>query len=368
MDKKIKIAMITSNLELNGISSVIMNYCKNIDKKKFEIVILAGSEVNEKIKEECKDLEIEIRELYSKRKSKLKYYISMFNAINKKEFDIFHVHGNSAIMAIDLMIAYFRGIKVRIAHSHNTVCSNPKIHRLLKPFFRRLYTQAFACGEDAGNWIFGKKNFCVINNGIQLEKFIYQEKNRKKIREKLNIKNDEFLIGHIGRINNQKNQLFLLDVFEKLCQRNDKEKLKLIFVGIGPLFEELKEKIKKSKYKDNIILYGETTETESFYMAIDIFAFPSRYEGLPVTLIEAQASGLKCLISDKITNEIILTNLITKISIDDEEIWINELEKYIKYEISGDSRSMNVDSFYKFDIKKNVRCLENYYKKFIKEV
>ena len=199
MKEKISVAMVASNLELNGISSVIMNYCRNIDANKFKITILAGSEINEDFKEECRRLNVEIRELYSKRKSKYKYYISLFKSIHKNEFDIFHVHGNSAAMALDLFVAYLKGIKVRIAHSHNTVCDNIKMHKLLSPIFQRLYTHAFACSQKAGEWIFNKDKFEIINNGIEIKKYLFDINIRSEVRTKLHIENDEVLIGHIRK-------------------------------------------------------------------------------------------------------------------------------------------------------------------------
>lgn len=367
MMKKIRIAMIAANLELNGISSVIMNYCRNLDKKKFEITIIAGDIINDEFTKECNDLNISIIKLHSKRTSKIKYYFDLYNNIKKNSFDIFHVHGNSSIMAFDLFIARLKGIKIRIAHSHNTKCDNKMLHKLLNPMFKKLYTHAFACGDAAGNWLFGENNFYVINNGINIEKFLFDEKVRKSIRKELNVKENEILIGHIGRINYQKNQQLLLEAFEKMCENNNNN-IKLLFVGTGPMFNELRKNICESKYKKNIILYGESNEPEKFYMAMDLFAFPSRYEGLPVTLIEAQVSGLRCFISNKITDEVILTPLVRKISIDSKDAWVDVLSDNINIDNKIKNRTMDVRKFKKFNIKENALMLEKYYKNFIEEV
>lgn len=197
MKKKVRVAMAAANLELNGISSVIMNYCRNIDKDKFDITIFAGNQINQIFKKECEKLNINIIELYCKRKSKLRYYFDLFRKVHKNEFDIFHVHGNSAVMAFDLMIALIKGVKIRIAHSHNTICDNPRIHKLLNPIFQRLYTHAFACGEKAGEWIFKNKKFEIISNGIDINKYSFDESMRNNVRKELGIKDNEMLIGHI---------------------------------------------------------------------------------------------------------------------------------------------------------------------------
>lgn len=368
MKNKIKIAIVAANLELNGISSVIINYCRNINRNKFDITIIAGYPINDILKKECEVLNIPIRKLRNRRKSKIKYYIDLYKNVGKKEFDIFHVNGNSSIMVLELLIAYIKVIKVRIAHSHNTKCTNYKIHNILNPIFQRLYTHAFACGQKAGDWIFKDKEFIIINNGVILEKFIYNKNAREEIRRELKIKDNEFLIGHTGRINSQKNQTFLLEVFEEVCEHFKEKTIKLIFVGKGPLFNLLKEKVSNSKYKDNVILYGETPNPEKFYMAMDLFAFPSKYEGLPVTLVEAQISGLHCIISNEITDEICLTEKVSKLCIDDNRIWINSLIRYIKFYELNMSRKMDINKLKGFDIKNNVDELEKYYYELLRGV
>ena len=135
----------------------------------------------------------------------------------------------------------------------------------------------------------------------------------------------------------------------------------MIFVGVGPSFNDLKLKIENSKYRERIILYGESYEPEKFYMAMDIFAFPSRYEGLPVTLVEAQVSGLPCLISDRITEEVILTNLIQKIPLENKELWKEKIKEICINKTSKISRKTDFSKFEKFDINNNVKKIEELY-------
>ena len=151
---RIKVAMVATNFELNGISSVIMNYCRNIDLNKFEITIFAGKNVNIYYKNECNELGIQIVELPFKKKNRMIYYLSLFKNIERNYFDIIHVHGNSATMFFELFIGYLKGIKNRIAHCHNTISENMKLHKMLFPFFKRISTKFFACGKLAGDWIF----------------------------------------------------------------------------------------------------------------------------------------------------------------------------------------------------------------------
>lgn len=352
--------MVAANLELNGISSVIMNYCRNINLEKFEITLFVGKQVNRKFAEECKNLEIKVIELPSKKKSKFKYYISLLRTVKRNKYDIIHVHGNSAVMFLELFIGYIKGIKNRIAHSHNTICENSKIHKCLFPFFRKIYTNAFSCGELAGNWIFGENNFEIISNGINVEKFKFDANIRKLVRDELKINDNEILLGHIGRINKQKNQEFLISIFESIAERE--KNIKLLMVGTGPEYENIKKIVDKSKFKDRIILYGESNEAEKFYMAMDVFVFPSKYEGLPLTLLEAQISGLECVMSDVITSEVILTNCVETISLEEAA---DKWGKKIKLKMKNHDRKAffynNLDNIEKFNIRNCVKELENKY-------
>src|SRR5699024_6911180 len=126
-----------------------------------------------------------------------------------EKFDIVHVHGNSATMTAELFLAWLSKTHIRVAHSHNTTCSNLKIHNMLYPVFSLLYTSGFACSEAAGKWLFRDKMFTIIPNGFNTEKFIFNRKDRCVIREEQHIKGTDFVIGHIGRFNPQKNHEFL---------------------------------------------------------------------------------------------------------------------------------------------------------------
>lgn len=309
-----KIAMVAKNLEINGITSVITNYCKNMPLKEIEITIFCGNPINEIIKKELKNKGVEIEVLPRKNKI-FNYVITLIKKLKKKNYDMIYVHGNSSIICIELLCGFLCGVKKRAAHSHNTTCGNKFIHYILKPLFSLFCNKRFACGLEAGKWLYNKKDFYVVQNAIEIEKFKYDLSARKKIRNELGIK-DEIVIGHIGRFNDQKNQEYLIRVFESVCEM--KTNYKLLLVGTGPDQKKIESLIDNSKYKDQIILYGETNSPKDIYMAMDLFVFPSKYEGLPVTLVEAQISGVQCIISDAITNEIVLSDRINKMSILEE--------------------------------------------------
>lgn len=364
MKKKIKIAMITTNFELNGISSIIMNYCRNINLEEFDITIFVGEETNNYYLNECKALNIEIRILHSKRKNKLKYYFDLFRKMKKREFDICHVHGNSSTMVIDLLIAYLRGIKIRIAHSHNSTCEHKKIDKLLRPFFYKCCTNYFACGNDAGKWLYENRSFELIPNGNNLEKFKFNENNRELIRNKYNL-NGKKVFGHVGRFNNQKNQNFLIELFMKYQKNNANSKL--VLIGDGKNIQEIREKVFRYKLEDKVIFTGEISNVEEWLSACDVMLLPSRYEGLPLVLVEWQACGLPCLVSDVVTKEVRITDLVYLISLENENEWIlkmNEINETNRKQKSYDGIKILEQNGY--SIKKNVKKLEKLYKNLLK--
>lgn len=360
----LNILMITNNMELNGISTVVMNYFCNIDSKKFHIEIAAGTPVADKYINVVKDKGSMIHALPSRKLDSWNYYKGLYHILKRKRFDIVHVHGNSSTMAVELLIAYLCGVKIRIAHSHSTTCENMKLHKIMKPFFKVLYTHGFACGELAGKWMFNNHSFTVIPNGFIIEKFKYNEDYRKEIRGSLKIE-DKFVLGHVGRFNAPKNQAYLLKIFKFIAEK--KSDAVLLLVGTGPMFNEIKQQIELHPYRDRIILYGETTTPEKLYMAMDVFVFPSRYEGLPVTLLEAQISGLPCLISDVITDEAVLSNHVQMLSIDEEpQVWVKHIltiKTFDRKELYY-SLEKKIDNY---NIKNNVRELEKMYTNCIKK-
>jgi len=323
-NSKIKILMLVSKLDLTGISAVVMNYCSHMDLSKFEIEIAAGEPIADIHKTTCESLGIKLHQLPNRWNGSKKYYKEINRILREKKFDILHVHGNSATMAVELFLGWKHGVKIRIAHSHNTTCTHMRAHKMLLPLFNRLYTHAFACGKKAGEWLFGNKKFYVIPNGFNTQKFKFNAEARNKIRSQLGVEK-AFIIGHVGRINEQKNQPFLVKVFEEFAAKRDDAVL--LYVGIGPDSEKLNEIINSSPYKDRIIMYGETNTPEELYSAMDVFVLPSKYEGLPVVLLEAECSGLFCVISDKVTDEMSIDNHISSLSLEAPlQSWCDKIE------------------------------------------
>ena len=350
--------MIAADFSINGISTVIINYCRKLDLDRFDITIMAGSPVDIAYRKECDLIGIHFIELPSKKNNARKYYKCLWKSL-EQGYDIVHVHGNSAVIAIELLLAFFRGIKIRIAHCHNTMCIHIHLHNLLKPIFNCLYTEGFACSMLAGKWLFGNKKIYIIPNSFDTTKFRFDQINRKEIRKELHI-DDQKLIGHIGRFNNQKNQAFILKVFEEIAKIDSKAYL--ILIGTGPDFDKINQLVQKSAYSNRIIIYGETLETQKMYAAMDVFIFPSKHEGLPVVLLEAQISGLPCVVSDKVTCEVDFGDICWKSIETEPEVWaqavLAEMEKPLSRYDYFDAHKNKIDEY---NIAKNVKNLENIY-------
>lgn len=365
MPRRVQVAMVATHFGVTGIGSVIMNYCKALDPNKYEFTVIAGLPIAEQYKKECEQYGIHIIVLPPRHEQSFRHYTRLLKVLKTHHFDIFHDHGNSSMMAVELTLARFAGIKIRIAHSHNTRCSNATIHKLLNPYFRKQYTKALACGRKAGDWLYGEGKFTVLPNGFNTNDFQFSLEDRSRIRKELNI-DDKLVIGHMGRINDQKNQDFLIDVFNEVAR--EKKDAVLLLVGEGPCMKAIQHKASESAYKDRIIFYGVSSKPSEMYSAMDILTLPSKYEGLPVVLLEAQISGLPCIVSDRVTREVDFGR-IKWASIENVTEWKNKI-------LSTQSNSIlyrtnylkdHKDLIEQYDIKNTVGQLDDIYSSLLRE-
>ena len=229
-------------------------------------------------------------------------------------------------MNIYLYIAWKNSVSKRIVHNHSSKCNHRILHTVLLPLYRRLYTQAVACSREAGDWIFKDSTYTVVNNCIDVEKYRFSYENRTVIRSELGIKEDTVVLGHLGKIYKPKNHDFIVRVFKEYHEKNPNSLLML--VGDGVLRNEVTKKVYDLGIGETVLFIGMKRETWKYLSAMDIFVFPSLWEGMPLSLLEAQASGLNCFISDRIDNGVILTDGIEMLSLDtDIEIWVRKILK-----------------------------------------
>ena len=268
-----------------GVESVVMNYYRNIDKEKIQFHFLCDEDSTDIPYQEIEKQggKVIIIPPYQKL---FKYQKELYRIFKENNYKIVHSHIN-ALSVFPLRIAKKAGIPIRIAHSHTT--SNKKewkrnlIKNILRPFSKVYANVFFACTKHAGEWLFGKKiierkELNVINNAIDLKKFEFNENTREDLRKELGIKEDVLVIGHVGRFMKQKNHEFLIDVFNELIKKNENSILMLI--GQGPLLNEMKQKVRDLNIEDKVKFIGQVTNVEKYYNIMDVFLFPSIYEGL----------------------------------------------------------------------------------------
>lgn len=313
--------------EKNGITNVIFNYLHNIEKKEMTFDYLSINEPETSYRDEVETLGGKMFVLPRLNMSVLSYWNALRKLIKLNCYDAVHVHGNSHTLILELSAARFAGCGVRIVHSHNTTCLNPLLHKILCPLFNLLYTHALACGEGAGNWMFGSRNYTVINNGVDTRKFSFNIEKRKSIRQQLRISDEEILIGNVGHFYGKvKNQSFVVNVFNELVKKS--KRYKLCLIGDGPQRKDVEQQVGEYGLLNRVIFTGNINNVDEYLSALDLIVMPSLYEGLPLTLIEQQACGLHCVVADTITKEADKTGNLKFLSLESPvEEWANCIEK-----------------------------------------
>lgn len=312
-----------------GIATVIMNYYRAMDKKELQIDFATSVERSEELVEELKRNGSECYNLGDRWNQSINYITNFIKLLKQKEYDVLHMNGNSATMLPELLAAKKLGVPVRIAHNHNLKTFHPILNCLLRSIFKRSYTIAVSVSKAAGDWLYGEGNYTVINNAIDLSVYKFKGETRKEYREKLGV-DGKFVIGNVGKLNEQKNQDFLIDIFLKVKEHYDNAVL--LLVGGGAKENILRKKCEHFGIEKSVIFTGMVNNAYDFLQAMDVFVFPSKFEGLGLALIEAQASGLFCYASDAVPRETRVSELIEYIDLkNDPEVWAEKI-LYKKYE------------------------------------
>lgn len=307
-----KVLLVSSNpIGKDGITNVMFNYLMGMNTEGMTIDILSNNEPEQMY---VKAVEEKGGKLFvlPRRNGTVSYWNGLRKLIKTNKYDAIHVHGNSHTLAIELSAAWTAGCMVRIVHSHNTTCKYVKVHKLLTILFNMLYTHGLACGEEAGKWMYGKKPFTVLNNGVDTKKFAFQLTTRDEIRKQNKWEGCK-VIGHVGSMFEVKNHKFILEVFKELAQRD--HSIRLLLIGDGPLRPDLEAEVAHQGLTGMVTMTGNIDNVNEYLNAMDLVLMPSLYEGLPLTLIEQQANGLKCVVADTITREADKTKSLTFLSL-----------------------------------------------------
>ena len=357
----VRVLINNTTMDRGGAETLIMNVYREIDRTKVQFDFLLHCDYKSAYENEITSLGGLI---YKLPKYRLFNEVPFRNALKKffcshPQYHIIHCHlMNSASIVLDE--ANKCGLHT-IAHSHATTNgSGPQawIRDFLHRNLYRIAEYRFACSTDAGNWLFrGKAPFTIIRNGVDTSKFIYNPELGMMTRKDLSIEPKTIVLGNVGRLSKEKNHSFLLDIFSVFHEKHPDSVL--VIVGTGPLLSRLQTKAKRLNLLENIIFTGSRPDVEKMLCTMDVFVFPSLFEGLPVTLIEAQCSGLPCVISDIITTEIDATELLTRISLSDGvETWVKHIEEALS--IKRESHSEDIKN-YGYDIKTTARELQDFY-------
>lgn len=345
----------------SGIPNVIFNLLDRLDSRKYNIGYVAINEPSDLYREKLDKKNAKLFIIPRKIKNPLKYIYQLSKVATN--YDIIHIHGNSATMVLEMIAAKIAGVKVRIAHSHNTTCNMKIIDKLARPFFYSLCNGRLACGIEAGRWLFQKRNFQVINNGIDVEKFRFNGNTRTIVRTKNGIEDNDYVIGHIGNFVEQKNHSFLIDIFNKLTEI--RSNTKLLLLGDGPLKVSIQSKVNDLGLSKQVIFAGSVDHPEEYMNAMDMVVMPSLFEGLPLTLVEEQANGLSIIASDTITPDANITGNVHFLSLSENvSSWVKSIQKILNkslhYKASSD-RAIDQIKKAKYDIDSSVETLERYY-------
>ena len=347
-----------------GIENFIMNYYREMVKIGVQFDFLVHYDEIGYYDDEIKSLGGRIYYCNVRRdKNIIKYLYFLFRFFKEhKEYKI--IHGHMPGMApLYFIVAKIFGVKNRISHCHVTDTEPTIKGRILEfiiksiPFFSNVY---FSCSIMAGKYMYGKRNFTVIHNAINVDKYSYNKKNRQNIREELGIHNC-FVVGNVARFNIQKNHEFLIDVFFEI--KKILPSSILLLLGEGPLEEEVKSKCKALGIEKSCIFLGMKEDVYRYYSAMDCFVLPSLFEGLTIVGVEAQAAGLNTFVSDSSTPELNITSLVHFLSLKEgPEYWAKYIIKYHMNDRREDNSMITTGGY---NIKNESEKLKDYYKEMV---
>ncbi len=352
--EKIKILVFGFTNNFGGIENFYMNYYRRLDFEKYEIDFVTIYDDIVYKEEIEKHGNIYIVANYNK--NPFKYYCQLKQIFQSKKYDIVHVNMMSCANNIPFKLAKKQDVKVIIAHSHNANVPKGILRKILNVYNRmKVLNDAncfLACSNKAGKWMFGKKrNFLVVPNQIDAEKYKFDYRLAVKHRKELNIEENDFVIGHIGRFSEQKNHDFIIEICKRLVKLN--KRIVFVFVGDGAKKQKIIKNANKLNIMSNIRFVGMKSNANEYYNCFDCFILPSLFEGFPLVCIEAQFNGLKCFFSENITKEVVLNSNQCYFLPLEIDIWVkalldnsNNYTRYKTYDARFDTKNNYLDDIY----------------------
>ena len=362
MSDPIRVAQILNRMDSGGIEAVLMNYYRHIDRSKvqFDFYYAEDSRLPQRAELEKLGAGLYPVPAYSR---PVAYHWALYRAFREKQYKIVHAH-LSTMSVFALFAAWRAKVPVRICHNHTTAHKSEGkrtvLKYLLRPFNKVFATDYFACGEAAGRWMYGDRCFdagrvTVIPNAIETEKYAYDPDARVQLRDELQIPQEAFVVGHVGRFMHQKNHRFLLEMFAQLLPQ--RPEAWLLLVGEGEMQREMERLARQLSIRERVVFTGARQDVNKLYSVMDVFCLPSYYEGMPLVAWEAQANGLPCLFADTVSKEASFEQLETvyRLALKETAQWCVLLKQF------SNKRSSEPDIVAPFSIIKQSCKLEEYY-------
>lgn len=296
-----------------GVESVVMNYYRHIDRQRVQFDFVVDGYEKTALDDEIAALGGHVYHIEPYRSNIFRYMRQIYRIVRDHHYRVVHSHMNT-LAVFSLLPAYLAGARVRILHNHSTAVRSEGLRTVLKeilrPFAPLFANRYAACSVLAGTWMYGRARMGsgtvkVLRNAVDLEAYAFSPQRREIVRRELDIGQDAFVVGHVGRFVYQKNHPFLLEVFRTILHR--RPDAILLLIGEGELRAAMEEKARAYGMADRVRFLGLRDDVRTLYSAMDVFVLPSWYEGLPVVAVEAQANGLPCFLSDRVTRESELT-------------------------------------------------------------
>jgi len=356
--KKILIVINTRFVPFGGLTSVMMNYFRAMNKEDLQIDFASTNNPPDELLKELQEAGSRYYNL-GRRKNIPQYILHLFRLIRKNQYDVIHINGNSASMVLDLLPASWLRTPFRIAHTHSMNTMHSFLHQMFRPLIKKVSNCYLAASDDAGRWLFDD-GYVVLKNAIDVQKYQYSQSNRKKVRLEWGIK-DQFVVGTVGKLNSEKNQMFLIRVFAQIVKK--REDAILIIAGGGPLENELKLECKRLGITKSVLFLGMITNVETVLQGFDVFVFPSIFEGFGMVVLEALASGLKCYVSDSIPKASNVTGTVRYLKLSESvEIWAEQILNTVDYDRENESENaMNAITSHGYNIFHEAGTLRNIY-------
>ncbi len=360
-EKPIRVLQVVTQMTRGGLETMLMNYDRHIDRSLVQFDFLEHRDAVTDYDREIMELGGKIHRLPRLNPLSPGYRKALDRFFAEHpEYRIVHVHLD-CMSGIPLQYAKKNGVPVRIAHAHSSneaKSAKYPIKLLYKRCIPKYATHLYACGEDAGRWMFGGHDYAVLNNAIDTNAFAFNPVIREKYRDALGVDQSTLLLGHVGRFHPIKNHVFLVDIFSELVKLRPESKL--LLVGQGDLEQAIRDKVEALDLSDRIIFVGIRSDVNALMQAMDVFAFPSLFEGLGIVAVEAQAAGLPCVVSDRIPRECEKTQgLVTFLPLEaGVERWAEQILSVAQIERYDTSFQIKSNGF---DIWENATELQEFY-------